>query len=119
MDNAGTKIFKAYRKAAETVAGLVLYQDKMQAWQMVVDFCRDERNRRAENKTARKTGRMFLLPPNIITIPCRLRRASATALPSIASWRVSTGSREICLPGWRRWAKLCAKRKIWPKSPPV
>ena len=55
MDNAGTKIFKAYRKATETVAGLVLYQDKMQAWQMVVDFCRDERNRRAENKTARDT----------------------------------------------------------------
>ncbi len=55
MEKNGENIFMAYKKAAEAVEKLDFWQDKMTAWQMVADFCRDKDNCALENKPARDT----------------------------------------------------------------
>lgn len=55
MEENGKNIFSAYKKAAEAVEKLDKWQDKMIAWQMVIDFCRDQDNCTIENKPARDT----------------------------------------------------------------
>ncbi len=55
MGKSSENIFTAYKKAAEAVTRLELWQDKLTAWQMVADFCRDGGNCSLENKSARDT----------------------------------------------------------------
>ena len=55
MGKSSENIFTAYKKAAEAVTRLELWQDKLTAWQMVADFCRDGGNCPLESKPARDT----------------------------------------------------------------
>ena len=55
MGNSSENIFTAYKKAAEAVTRLELWQDKLTAWQMVADFCCDGGNCPLESKPARDT----------------------------------------------------------------
>lgn len=55
MSENGANIFTAYRKAAEAVEKLELWQDKMKVWQMVVDFCRSSGECLPANRPARDT----------------------------------------------------------------
>ena len=52
MGKSSENIFTAYKKAAEAVTRLELWQDKLTAWQMVADFCRDGGNCPLESKPA-------------------------------------------------------------------
>ena len=95
MGKSSENIFTAYKKAAEAVTRLELWQDKLTAWQMVADFCRDGGNCPLESKPARdtvlfwtynnmgiwrrRTIRTFPARSNIIATPCLFRPVSTTA----------------------------------------
>ncbi len=55
MEKSNENIFVAYKKASEAADRLDRWQDKLKAWQTVVDFCREEQNCTFENKSARDT----------------------------------------------------------------